>query len=100
MDEFSDIVLECGGHQLLECGWGITVSHLYYSALKCAEYFGECGFAHVLRLYARLLISFSHVQFGPESSMHNVVPNGILLRERCYFFPCVIVLLSQIKHSA
>ena len=100
MDKLSNVVSECGSHQPLECGWGITVSHLYYSALKSAEYCGEHGFAHVLRLYAHLLISFCHVQLGPELSTCNVMPNGILLRERCYIFPCVIVLLSQIKHSA
>ena len=100
MDELSDVVLECGGHQPLECGWGITVSHLYYLALKIAEYCGEHGFVHILRIYAHLLISFCHVQFGPESSMHNVVPDGILLRERCYIFPFVVILLSQIEYGA
>ena len=99
MDKLSDVVSECGGHQLLECGWNITVSHLYYSALKSAEYCGEHGFVHVFGLYACLLISFCHIQFGPELSMCNIMPNDILLRERCYIFSCVVVLLSQIEHG-
>ena len=68
MDKLSGVVLGCGTHQSLECGWGIVVSHLYYSALKSAEYCGECGFVHVLWLYVCLLISFCYVQFGPELS--------------------------------
>ena len=100
MDEFSDVGSECGGHQLLECAWGITVPHLYYLALKSAEYSGECGFVHILGLYAHFLISLCQVQLRPESSMRYIMLNGILFRERCYIFPCVIILLSQIKHSA
>ena len=99
MDKFSNVVSECGSHQPLECGWGITLSHLYYLALKSTEYCGECGFAHILGLYAHLLISFCHVQFGPELSMCYVVSNGILLQERCYIFPHIVILLSQIEHS-
>ena len=99
MDKFSNIVSECGDHQLLEHRWGITVSHLYYLALKCAKYCGECGFAHILGLYACFLMSLCHVQLGPELGTCNIVPNCILLRERCHIFPCVIVLLSQIEHG-
>ena len=99
LHKLSDVVSECGSHQLLKCGWCITVSHLYCSALKSAEYCRECGFMHVLGLYVHFLISFCHVQFGPELSTHYIVSNSILLRERCYIFPCIVVLLSQIEHS-
>ena len=99
MDKFSDVVSECGGHQLLECGWDITVSHLYYLALKSAEYHGEHGFAHILWFYAHLLISLCYFQLGPELSTCYVMSNGIFLRERCYIFPHVVILLSQIKHG-
>ena len=100
MYKLSNIVSECGCHQPLKCGWSITVSHLYDSALKRAEYCGECGFAHILRLYVCLLISLCHVQFGPEFSTRNVMPNCVLFREQCHIFPCVVVLLSQIEYGA
>ena len=87
-------------HKLLKCWWGITVTHLYDIALECAEYCGECGFIHIFRLNASLLISLSHVQFGPESSLCNVMAISILLGEGCHILLGVIILLSQIKYSA
>ena len=100
MYEFFNKILECSGHKSLECRWCIAVTHLYHMALECSKYCGEHGFMHVFRLDASLLISLSHVQFGPESSSHYIMTNSILLGEGCYILPCIIVLLLQIKYSA
>ena len=76
MYKFSDEILECNGHKLLECGWGVTVSHLYDTALEHAKYSKECSFIHIFRLNVNLFISLSHVQFGPEMSLHYIVTNS------------------------
>ena len=68
MYKFSDEVSESNSHKLLECRWGITVPHLYGSALEHAKYGGECGFIYVFRLNVSLFITLGHVQFGPEVS--------------------------------
>ena len=100
MYKFSDEILECNGHKPLECGWGVTVSHLYDMALEHAKYSRECGFIHIFRLNESWFISLGHVQFGPEMSSHYIVMNSVLLRKRTNILPGVIVLLSQIKYSA
>ena len=73
MDEFSYKISESNGHKLLKCRWGITVTHLYDATLECSKDCGEHGFIHVFRLNKSLLISLSHVQLGPESSLHYVL---------------------------
>ena len=97
MYKFSDKILKCSSHKLLECRWCIAVTHLYHMALECSKYCGERGFMHIFRLNASLLISLS--QFGPESSSCYIMTNSVLLREGCYVPPCIIVLLAQIKYS-
>ena len=92
--------LEYRGHQLLKCGGCIGVSHLHYSALKGAEYCRECCLAEILWSYAHLLISFSHIQFGSEFSLCYIMMYHVLIWERCYIFPCILVLLLQIEYSS
>ena len=87
MYEFSDKIFECTGHKSLECRWCIAVTHLHHTPLECSKYHGECGFMHIFRLNARLLISLSHVEFGPELSLSYIMTNSVLLGEGCYVLP-------------
>ena len=87
-------------YKILECGWSITVSHLYDTALECAKHSSKRSFIHVFRLNASLFISLGHVQFGPEMSSCYIVTNSALLRERSHILPCVVILLSQIEYNA
>ena len=87
MYEFSNEMLENNGHKLLKCRWGITVTHLDNMTLECPKNRQECGFIHIFRLNASFLISLSHVQFGPESSLRYIMTNSVLLGEGCYILP-------------
>ena len=93
-------VLEYSSHQLLKCGGCIVISHLHYSALKSAEYCRECHFSDILWSYARLLISLCHIQLGSEFSLHYIMMYCILIWERHYVFPHILILLSQIEHGS
>ena len=93
-------VLEYSSHQLLKCGGCIVISHLHYSALKSAEYCRECCFSDILWSYARLLISLCHIQLGSEFSLHYIMMYCILIWERHYVFPHILILLSQIEHGS
>ena len=100
MYKSSEKFLKYGGHQLLECGRCIAISHLHYSALKGAKYCRECHFTDILWSYVHLLISLSHIQFGSELSSHYIMMYCILIWERCYIFPCILILLLQIEYSS
>ena len=100
MYKSSEKLLEYSSHQLLECGGCITVPHLHYLALKSAEYCRECCLTDILWSYARLLISFCHIQFESEFSLRYIMMYRVLIWERCYTFPCIFILLLQIKFSA
>ena len=100
MYESSKEISEYSSHQPLECGGCIAIPHLHYLALKHAEYCRECCFSDILWSYAHLLISFCHIQFGSECSLRYIMTYCILIWERCYIFPCIFVLLSQIKYSS
>ena len=91
---------EYSSHQLLKCEGCISISHFHYSALECAEYCRECHLADILWSYACFLISFSHIQFGSEISSCYIMTNHILIRERCHIFPCILILLLQIRYGA
>ena len=90
---------EYSSHQLLKCGGCIAIPHLHYSALKSAKYCREGHLADILWSYVHLLISFSHIQFGSEFSSHYIMMYCILIWERCYIFPCILILLWQIEYS-
>ena len=90
---------EYSGHQLLESGGCIAVPHLHYLALKSAKYCRECCLTDILLPYACLLISFCHVQLGSEFSSCYTMMYHILIWERCYISPCILILLSQIGYG-
>ena len=100
MYEPSEKFSEYSSHQQLKCGGCIAISHLHYSALKCAKCCTEGCLTDILWSYAHLLISFSHIQFGSELSSCYIMTDCILIWERCNIFPCILILLSQVKHSA
>ena len=100
MYEPSEKVSEYSGHQLLKCGGCIAVPHLYYLALKGAKYSRECCFSDILWSYVCLLISLCHIQLGSEISSHYIMTYCILIWERCHVFPCILILLSQIKYGS
>ena len=100
MYKSSEKFLDYGGHQPLECGRCIAISHLHYLALKGAKYCRECHFTDILWSYACLLISLSHIQFRSEFSSHYIMTYHILIWERCYIFPCVLILLLQIEYGS
>ena len=78
MYKFSDKILEGSGHKPLECRWGITVTHLYDTALECTKNHGECGFIHIFRLNASLLIClYSLVQIDAISPHDTVCVIGL-----------------------
>ena len=79
--------------------WCIAVPHLHYLALKSAKYCRECHLTDILWPYAPLLISFCHIQLGSEFSLCYIMMYHILIWERCYIFPCIFVLLSQIGYG-
>ena len=99
MYKSSEKFSEYSSHQPLECGGCIAISHLHYSALKSAKYCRECCLADILWSFGHLLISFSHIQFGSGFSLHYIMMYCILIWEMCYIFPCILVLLLQIKYS-
>ena len=78
----------------------IAVSHLHYSSLKHAKYCRECRFPDILWSYARLLISFYHIQFGAECSSRYIMMYCVLIWEGCYILPRILILLSQIEHGS
>ena len=100
MYKFSNDVSESNSHKPLECGCGITVTHLYDTAVEHAKNGGEHGFIHIFRLNMSLLVSLDHVQFGPEVSSCYIMMNSILLGEGSYILPGIIVLLPQIEYGA
>ena len=91
---------EYSSDQPLECGGCISVPHLHYSALKSAKYCRECRLTDILWSYVHLLISFCHIQFGSEFSLCYIMTYHILIWERCYIFPCIFILLSQIEYGS
>ena len=96
----SEEVLEYSSHQPLKCGGCIAIPHLHYSALKSAECCRECHFSDILWSYAHLLIRLCHIQLGSEFSSCYIMMYCVLIWERCYVFPRILVLLSQIEHSS
>ena len=100
MYEPSKKALEYSGHQLLKCGGCIAVSHLHYSALKGVKYCRENHFSNILWPYACLFISLCHIQLGSELSLCYIMTYCILIWEKCHVFPCILILLLQIKHSS
>ena len=100
MHESSKKLLEYSGHQQLECGRCIAISHLHYSALKGAEYSRECCLSDIFCSYVHLLITFCHIQLGSEVSLHYIMMDCILIWARCHTFPCVFILLLQIKYGS
>ena len=100
MYEPSEEVSEYNGHQLLKCGGCITVSHLHYSALKGDKYCRECCFSDILWSYVHLLISLCHIQLGSEISSHYIMMYCVLIWERSYVFPHILILLSQTEHGS
>ena len=96
----SEKVLEYTGHQLLKCRGCIAISHLHYLVLKSAEYCREHCFFDILWPYVCLLISLCHIQLGSELSSHYIMTYCILIWERHYVFPCILVLLLQIEHGS
>ena len=69
-------------------------------ALLGSEYCRECCFTDILWSYAGLLMNLGHIQFGSEFSLHYIMTYHILIWERCYIFPCVLVLLLQIEYDS
>ena len=98
--ELSEEFSEYSSHQPLECGGCIAISHLHYSAPKCAKYCRECRFADILWPYAHLLIVFCHIQLGFEVSSCYIMMYCVLIWERWYVFLCILVLLLQIEHGS
>ena len=92
--------LKYSSHQLLKCGGCIGISHLHYSALKSAKYCRECCFSDILWSYVHLLISLCHIQLGSEFSSGYIMTYYVLIWERCYVFPHILVLLLQIEHGS
>ena len=64
-----------------------------------AKYYRESRFTDILWSYAHSLISLSHIQFGSEFSSHYIMMYCVLIWERCYIFPCILILLSQVKYG-
>ena len=93
-------VLEYSSRQPLKCRTCIAISHLHYSALKSAKYCRECHFSNILWPYAHLLISLCHIQLGSELSSRYIMMYCVLIWERRYIFPCILVLLLQIEHGS
>jgi hypothetical protein len=98
MDKRSDIVSEYGDHQSLESGWHIAISLLHDIADVCSVYCGKRCFPHILWNYPDLLICVQHVQFGPDSSLHHILVNDILVREQGHVFDCILVSLTSIHY--
>ena len=100
MYKSSEKFSEYSGHQLLKCGGCIAIFHLHYSALKSAEYCRECCFSNILWSHVHLLISLCHIQLGSEFSSCYIMTYCILIWERHYIFPRILILLLQIKHGS
>ena len=100
MHKSSKKVSEYSGHQPLKCGGCIAISHLHYSALKGAEYCRECCLSGILWSYVCLLISLCHIQLGSEINSCYIMTYCVLIWERCHVFPCILILLLQIKYGS